>query len=103
MSDTNRVDRWLLEAGFDPVPDADLTGRAADELAASDDVGAPDPWADAAPVVGLDPSQRDYLDATSPDLSGGLPAQLLDGSDPFAALDPDAVADADADIIDLDE
>ncbi|TDT14678.1 hypothetical protein BDK89_0233 [Ilumatobacter fluminis] len=102
MSDTSRVDRWLLDAGFDPDPDAALTGRAADELGASGDSGAPDPWADAAPVVGLDEGQRDYLDATSPDLSGGLPAQLLDGSDPFSGLDPDALADADQ-IIDLDD
>lgn len=106
MSDSTRVDRWLLEAGFDPDPDAELAGRAADELAAAGDDGVPDPWADAAPIVGLDAGQRHYLDATSPDLSGGLPAQLLDGSDPFADLDPDAVADADAavdDITDPDE
>jgi hypothetical protein len=97
-----RFDRWLLDAGFDPSPDALLVGRAADELSAADD-SADDPWADLAAAPTLTDDQREYLVATSPELSGALPEQSLDGGDPFGAIDSTAVESADDEIIDFDD
>ncbi len=98
----DRFDRWLLDAGFDPSPDALLVGRAAAELAAAEE-SADDPWAGLAAAPSLSDDQRAHLLLASPELSAAMPEQALDGSGAFADVDADAVRSADAEIIDFDD
>ena len=105
MSDS-RFDSWLDAAGFDPDPDAALSGRAADELANDavdpDDLG--DPWSDlvAAPS-GLSDAQRGFLVESSPALGAALCSGTLLADAPFSNVPAEAIDAVDGEIIDIDE
>ncbi|MEL6891970.1 MAG: hypothetical protein AAFP84_10250 [Actinomycetota bacterium] len=103
-ADGDTFDAWLDAAGFDADPDALLTGRAADEVAAAgdaDDLG--DPWAELITEPGaLTDAQVGFVIESNPTLGAALRGGTLLADAPFAELPDDAIASADEAIIEID-